>query len=42
MEKKTPSCPIVSLPLANEFNDVVTLDLKVWNKDKKYLFFTYD
>ena len=36
--KKTPSRPIVSLPLANEFNDVVALDLKIWNKDKNIYF----
>ena len=32
--KKTPSRPIVSLPMATEFNETVAMDLKIWNKEK--------
>ena len=32
--KKTPACPVVSLTLATEFNEVAVLDLKEWKKGK--------
>lgn len=32
--KKTPPRPIVSLPLARDFNEVVAMDLKEWDKGK--------
>ena len=28
--KRTPARPVVSLPIATEFNEVVAIDLKVW------------
>ena len=32
--KKTPSRPIVCLPLASSFNEVIGMDLSVWDKNK--------
>ena len=32
--KKTPSRPVVSLPMATEFNETVAMDLKIWDKKK--------
>ena len=34
--KKTPCRPVVSMPMARNFNDVVSMDLKVWG-DKYFL-----
>ena len=34
--KKTPSRPIVSIPLARDFNECVAMDLKEWKKGKIY------
>lgn len=36
--KKTPARPVVCLPLATEFNQVVAMDLKVWDKKKNIYF----
>lgn len=33
MYKKTPPRPVVTLPIANRFNQVVTLDLKKWDEE---------
>ena len=30
--QRTPARPVVSLPMATEFNDVVAMDLKVWQQ----------
>ena len=35
--KKTPSRPVVSLPLATEFNEVVAMDLKFWRPGVYFL-----
>ena len=40
--KKTPARPVVSLPLATEFNEVVVLDLKEWNKGKIWILHLID
>jgi transposase InsO family protein len=40
MFKRTPSRPIVGLPLAKSFNDYVTLDLKQW--DQQYILHIID
>lgn len=40
--KKTPSRPVVTFPLAREFNEVIQLDLKTYTKDKVYLFHIID
>ena len=34
MRTRTPDKPAVALPLASDFNEVVTMDLKIWNKNK--------
>lgn len=36
--KKTPARPVVSIPLARDFNDVVAMDLKEWDKKKNICF----
>ena len=38
---KTPTRPVVSLPMANKFNDKVVLDLKIW-KGGKYILHMID
>ena len=40
--KRTPSRPIVSLPLATNFNEVVVMDLKGWVIDKIWLLHLID
>ena len=35
--KKTPARPVVSLPLATEFNEVVAIDLKEWKPNVYFL-----
>ena len=35
--KKMPARPVVSLPLATKFNEVVAMDLKEWKKDLYFL-----
>ena len=35
--KKTPARPVVSLPLASEFNEVVAVDLKEWKPNVYFL-----
>ncbi|CAG2236725.1 unnamed protein product [Mytilus edulis] len=35
--KKTPARPVVSLPLATEFNEVVAVDLKEWKPNTYFL-----
>ena len=37
--KKTPARPVVSLPLATEFNEVVAIDLKEWKPNVYFLHF---
>lgn len=36
--RKTPPRPVVSLPLARDFNDVVAMDLKEWDKSRHIWF----
>ncbi|CAL4072646.1 unnamed protein product, partial [Meganyctiphanes norvegica] len=36
--KRTPSRPVVSMPLAYDFNDTVAMDLKVWDKERNVYF----
>ncbi|CAL4132571.1 unnamed protein product, partial [Meganyctiphanes norvegica] len=36
--KRTPSRPVVSMPLARDFNDTVAMDLKVWDKERNVYF----
>ena len=38
---KTPARPVVSLPMANKFNDKAALDLKIW-KGRKYILHMID
>ena len=40
--QRTPSRPIVSLPLAKDFNDVVAMDLKEWKKGSIYILYMID
>lgn len=40
--KRTPSKPVVSLPLAKEFNETVAMDLKEWNKGQVYFLHVID
>ena len=40
--KKTPPRPVVSLPLATEFNETVALDLKVYENNKTYFLHIID
>ena len=40
--KKTPSRPVVALPVATEFNEVVVLDLKEWEKGKVWFLHLID
>ena len=40
--KKTPARPVVSLPLAITFNEVVLLDLKEWVKNKTWFIYLID
>ena len=43
MRAKTPDRPAVALPLATDFNQVVTMDLKIWNQNKnEYIFYLID
>ena len=43
MRSKTPDRPAVALPLATDFNQVVTMDLKIWNQNKnEYIFYLID
>ncbi|KAG1681910.1 Retrovirus-related Pol polyprotein from transposon RE2 [Nymphon striatum] len=35
--KKTPARPVVSLPLATEYNEVVAIDLKIWKPNIYFL-----
>ena len=35
--QKMPARPVVSLPLATKFNEVVAMDLKEWKKDLYFL-----
>jgi transposase InsO family protein len=43
MRSKTPDRPVVALPLATDFNQVVTMDLKIWNQNKhEYIFYLID
>ena len=37
--KKTPTRPVVSLPLASEFNEVEAVDLKEWKPGTYFLHF---
>ena len=34
--KRTPSRPVVSVPMAKQFNEMISMDLKIW-KDKYFL-----
>ena len=36
--KRTPSRPVTCIPLARDFNEVVTMDLKVWDTKKNIYF----
>ena len=38
---KTPATPVVCLPLASDFNDVVAMDLKLW-KNGYYILYLID
>ena len=38
---KTPATPVVCLPLASDFNDVVAMDLKLW-KNNHYVLYLID
>ena len=38
--RRTPSSPVVALPLADQFNDVVCMDLKEWKS--KYILYLID
>ena len=40
--QKTPARPIVSLPLATQFNETVAMDLKVWNNNKLNILYLID
>ena len=40
--KRTPSRPIVSLPLAQEFGDTIAIDLKEWENGKIYFLHMID
>ena len=31
MRKRNPDRPAIAMPMATEFNQVVTMDLKIWN-----------
>ena len=43
MRLKTPDRPAVALPLATDFNQVVTMDLKIWNQNKnEYILYLID
>ena len=43
MRRKTPDRPAVALPLAADFNQVVTMDLKIWNQAKnEYILYLID
>ena len=43
MRKRAPDKPIVCLPMANDFNQVVTMDLKIWDMNKKqYILYIID
>ena len=43
MRMKTPDRPAVALPLATDFNQVLTMDLKIWNANKnQYIFYMID
>ena len=43
MRMRTPDKPAVSLPLANDFNQVLTIDLKIWNANKnQYIIYMID
>ena len=43
MRQRTPDKPAVALPLATDFNEVVTMDLKIWNKNKnEYILYMID
>ena len=43
MRKRTPDRPAVALPLATDFNQVLTMDLKIWNANKhQYIFYMID
>lgn len=39
--KKTPARPVVSLPLATDFNEVVATDLKEWKSNVYFLHLVY-
>lgn len=36
--KKTPARPVVSLPMATDFNECVAMDLKIWSKNNNIYF----
>ena len=40
--KRTPSRPVVSLPLAKEFNETIAIDLKEWENGKVYFLHVID
>ena len=40
--KKTPSRPVVSLPIASKFDEVVVMDLKEWVKNKTWFLHLID
>ena len=40
MSKKTPDRPSVALPRAQDFNEILTMDLKIWNG--KYILYMID
>ena len=43
MNKKSNPHPVVGMPLAREFNDLLVLDLKVWDKHQSvYIFHMID
>ena len=40
--RRTPSKPIVSMPMAREFNETVAMDLKEWKKGEIYFLHLID
>ena len=43
MRKRAPDKPAVAMPLATDFNQVVTMDLKIWDKNKhQYILYLID
>ena len=43
MRKRSPDKPAVAPPLANDFNQVVTMDLKIWDANKnQYILYMID